>query len=420
MFSTETRTRTFQLVAAIVEAVSTQASPFPSIDSTETDSQTLALVEHLARRLNLLPSLPSSMPTITKSIGTTGRDYSTITAWEADLDNGAVYASGDVALGECYNDSAFDENVTINGGGTVGLAGVTLSAASGERHDGTAGTGARLVASTDTKSISMTPPASLTTKIEWLEHDYNGHGLGGNGCFNKTDNAAADGYIQNCIAHGVLMNTSSGTYGIRVGTRRGYVQNCIVYDIVNTHSVAGTCYGIGMNSAFGANFDEVANCTVHDIVNDNGSGACHAVFLPDVAGRKLRNTIATGTGGTSSGTITCFSVTAYGTATSLNNAASDTSASGTGSIDSVVAADQYVSTTGGSEDLHLKTGADCIDAGTDLGTTPTGVNLDIDGRDRDAEGDTWDIGADEFVASGGGSVSVPIAMHHYKQMMGVN
>ena len=23
-------------------------------------------------------------------------------------------------------------------------------------------------------------------------------------------------------------------------------------------------------------------------------------------------------------------------------------------------------------------------------------NYDIDGRDRDAEGDTWDIGADEF------------------------
>ena len=60
-----------------------------------------------------------------------------------------------------------------------------------------------------------------------------------------------------------------------------------------------------------------------------------------------------------------------------------------------------MSTTGGSEDLHLKAGADAIDAGTDLGTTPTGVNYDIDGRDRDAEGDVWDIGADEYVAVGG-------------------
>ena len=38
-------------------------------------------------------------------------------------------------------------------------------------------------------------------------------------------------------------------------------------------------------------------------------------------------------------------------------------------------------------------------AGVDLVTTPTYVNIDIDGRDRDAAGDTWDIGADEFVAA---------------------
>ena len=84
-----------------------------------------------------------------------------------------------------------------------------------------------------------------------------------------------------------------------------------------------------------------------------------------------------------------------------HNAADDGTESGTGSI-AITAANEFVSTVGGAEDLHLKSGADCIDAGTDLGTTPTGVNIDIDGRDRDAEGDTWDIGADEFVAAAGG------------------
>ena len=48
------------------------------------------------------------MPTITKSIGTDSRDYSTIAAWEADLANSAIYSSGDEAVGECYNDSTFD------------------------------------------------------------------------------------------------------------------------------------------------------------------------------------------------------------------------------------------------------------------------------------------------------------------------
>ena len=47
------------------------------------------------------------MATVTKTIGTGSRDYSTITAWEADLDTGSIYSSGDDAVGEVYNDSSF-------------------------------------------------------------------------------------------------------------------------------------------------------------------------------------------------------------------------------------------------------------------------------------------------------------------------
>ncbi len=85
------------------------------------------------------------MATVTKSIGTSSRDYSTITLWEADLDDTLIYSSGDDAVGECYNDSAFDETVEINGGLTVGLNTFTLTAATGEQHDGTEGTGVRIV-----------------------------------------------------------------------------------------------------------------------------------------------------------------------------------------------------------------------------------------------------------------------------------
>ena len=55
----------------------------------------------------------------------------------------------------------------------------------------------------------------------------------------------------------------------------------------------------------------------------------------------------------------------------------------------------FVSTTAGSEDLHITEDSICVDAGTDLGTTG-GVQTDINGRDRDAQADTWDIGAHEF------------------------
>ena len=54
----------------------------------------------------------------------------------------------------------------------------------------------------------------------------------------------------------------------------------------------------------------------------------------------------------------------------------------------------FVSTSAGSEDLHLDTSSVCLEAGVDLGTT-NGVNIDIDGIDRDATGVTWDIGADQ-------------------------
>jgi len=77
-------------------------------------------------------------------------------------------------------------------------------------------------------------------------------------------------------------------------------------------------------------------------------------------------------------------------ASSDYNMASDTTAPGGNSLQSKVASNQFVSITGGSENLHLKTGADAIDNGTDL----SGIfNDDIDGDIRTGN---WDIGADQF------------------------
>ena len=82
------------------------------------------------------------------------------------------------------------------------------------------------------------------------------------------------------------------------------------------------------------------------------------------------------------------------------NLSDDTSATaydarGTGSIANKTLAEiDFVSTSAGSEDLHLDTSSACLEVGVDLGTT-NGVNIDIDGVDRDATGVTWDIGADQ-------------------------
>ena len=70
------------------------------------------------------------MATVTKSIGTSSRDYSTIAAWEADLDNASVYSSADDVIGELYADSEFNEDLDIDGGGTIGLDSITLTSSS--------------------------------------------------------------------------------------------------------------------------------------------------------------------------------------------------------------------------------------------------------------------------------------------------
>ena len=60
-----------------------------------------------------------------------------------------------------------------------------------------------------------------------------------------------------------------------------------------------------------------------------------------------------------------------------------------------LAVNQFVSLTGGAEDLHLKAGADAIDVGTDLSAN---FFVDIDAQARPA-GAGWDQGADEIGAA---------------------
>lgn len=55
----------------------------------------------IATILVFLPFIVSAA-TVTKTIGTSSRDYSTITLWEADLDDTGIYSSGDDAVGEMY------------------------------------------------------------------------------------------------------------------------------------------------------------------------------------------------------------------------------------------------------------------------------------------------------------------------------
>ena len=318
------------------------------------------------------------MAIITKSIGTTGRDHATITLWEA----AAYGATGsDNAVGEVYDDGAIDERPVINDSTPIDI---TITVPSAERHDGTAGSGA-LLKTTAAGVFFFQTNITIPFDLEWLEFDANAQ--------STRRGVSLDGNVnqnaQRVILHN-LTRTGADIKALTTGPTTGNVSDCIVYDISVTGGAAD-CRGITADPV-AASF---LNNTVYNITN-NGSGVAYGIDLPDTSGAILRNNISMGTGGSGGGTHADFGVSSYSNATVSNNLSSDTSASGSGSLISKIASSQFISTT---NDFHLKTGADAIGAGLDLGTSPPGVEIDIDGTDRDAQGDAWDIGAHQLVVS---------------------
>lgn len=339
------------------------------------------------------------MPTVTKSIGSSGRDYATITLWEADLDDGGIYSAGDDAVGEMYNDSVFDESVLINGGGTVGLASITVTVAEGERHDGTAGTGARIVCSSNAFGVLRTNGA-INSEVSWLEITTSAATFCGR-CLQL--NGIVGGVTQtghHNIMHGAFNTSGSAVYVLEGGSNNLYrnIFDNIIYN--GKYTGIGTTYGV-FGIRFGAgSFDAYCdNNTIHDLGIEAAGSTADVIGISNNndTQESIRNNIITDMTTVGSGTIYAIQTPCTNNTVS-NNATDEGSIAGASGVTGLVVADQYVSTVSGSEDLHLKAGSDCIDAGIDLGTTPSGVELDIDGYDRDSDGVTWDIGADEYVS----------------------
>lgn len=330
------------------------------------------------------------MATVRRTIGTVGRDYSTITLWEADLQDTGIY-SGNDAVGECYNDSVFNEKVVIDSHIPTTI---TLTAADGEKHDGTTGTGVTIIRSSASDGLVVSTAGGVQKIVSFIECDSNDGGVSGGSTINAFGNIT----IQGCIVHNFL---GTGTDGTRSGIRTYNVPNN--YDLINNivynigrdagtgnSAVMGIYQGVGTltNKTLG-----IYNNTIYNIYT--AGSVSNGIFF-QASGPQLscKNNIAVDA-------ITSYH-TPSDTTNFSNNLSEDATAPGSNSVTNVTLSDQFVSIISGSEDLHLASTSDAIDAGVDLGTTPAGVQYDIDGRNRDAENDTWDIGADEFVTVGGG------------------
>ena len=329
------------------------------------------------------------MPTITKSIGTNARDYSTIAAWEADLANGAVYSSGDEAVGECYSDSVFDESFNIDDTGPAyGLSSITLKANSSDKHDGTEGSGVK-VTYTGAESHNMSifsvtydkdTYGTNLVKIEDIEFgditvsadvSFVGFNLGLDSCI-----------MSRCLIYDITAatpgNRSFKVFGL--DSDNGVtLQNTIIYNCGKT-ATGGSTNG-KVTCFYSASQAEYYNVTVYNIYDNTPTAASWGAF-----DGVYKNCIIVGVG---------QSFRQETGSSSDYNLSDDSHAPGANSIKNVNVSRLFVSKSAGSIDLHLKNLSQALRKGLNIGTS-NNVQKDIDGEDRDTSGATnWDIGADQ-------------------------
>ena len=316
--------------------------------------------------------------TNTYTIGTSSRNYSTLQAWENARD-GNLAGSDYVEKGECYNDSTFTAGILINDSTTDADNYMWLTVASGNRHNGTTGTGVKVDPTTANYVIDI---EDNYTKVEWLE--ITGFTVDGPDYYGVIVYNASYADISKNLVHDDVY------YGAGYGI--GHYDNGGSDNIYNNFIYFGTQKAnswYGITAYYADTTVNVYNNTIFQGSSNNGGGgmiADHATIL-------AKNNIAIIT---VAGDY-CFDTdTGSYDGNSNYNASSEATSPGANSLDNIVAASTLTATTAGSENLHLKAGASSINAGVDLSTVFT---TDIDAQTRPTGAGTWDIGADEIVAS---------------------
>ncbi len=299
------------------------------------------------------------------SIGTASRDYSTIQGWE-DAKDGDLVTQDSTRKGVCYDDSDFNELVDIDGSTTSDSTFMWLTVVGASRNDGTAYNGAVIDYSgaSHGNGVDAIDVIDPWTRVDWLIiRDWVTAG--------NADGISIE--AADCHFKYMIIADGSGSGFISSGGDNSIVDNSIVHDM-----------GIdGFQGGAGTTDMTWRNCTAYNNGQDGFDGI--------------------DTGNPDNIALNCLSIdntTDYSNVDAAAgadfNGSGDTSASVfTNNDQNMVATTEFVSVTGGSEDLHIKTGATSIDAGN----TIAAITDDIDGDSR-PQGSAYDYGVDELVVVG--------------------
>lgn len=333
---------------------------FPSIVRAITPQQRAAI-------LSARPPVASRPPTInTKTIKSSGGDYTSLSNWEAGRDDyGDLVALNTIEVAECY--SMLDTTAfTIGGWTTSAINYIKITTPTSERHNGKwDSTKYRLETTTSNDLIVVTEDFVI---LEGLQLSYNGNGQYTDGIVFSSLSPGASVRVSECIIKATLTGANHSSQGITFayhasGARTFVCRNNVVYGFI---APSGASVGIAVGSSLAWPDSFVDNCTVYGCTVGFGS-------------TKSRNCVAQScTDG--------FSNPVNGGTNNCSNIASDAPGSNpqTGTV-------QFIDSA--NEDFHLSAGDTVArDNGTDLSATFT---TDIDGQTRIG---SWDIGADEYQA----------------------
>ena len=339
--------------------------------------------------------------------GTFKRAFSTITLFEAMVDDASpsYWGSSDDVVGELHADSNFTD-ATVNFSQKQSLSSVTLSVYEDDRHDGTAESGALWKPTANSghnQGILRINIDDMTA--EWLDISFDSLDSRNTNKAIVLAGTNDDNIIRNNLIHD--KNGNPGNTGpfmihtIAAGASSDTlsIQNNIIYNIVETSSDNA----IAINTNLWSGTANIYNNTIYNIDSQATSKQARGIIYGGNANNttNIKNNIVAKmvADGAASNERAYDKTSGSSTENASNNLSDDTTttaaykAPGSDSLqDQTLAQIAFVSTTAGSEDLHIQSSSVCAEAGVDLGTTNE-VNIDINGRDRDAEGDTWDIGA---------------------------